>query len=327
MSDITKKIISSILCLAAIIIINFFLPRLMPGDPVLMLTGQNEESISAAQYQSFEEKLGINYPVSIQFKNYLVNLFSGDLGYSYHYNDTVANLMKNRIPNTLQLAIPSILLASILGMFLGCTMGYTKKQRLDKSVTTAFIIINAIPSFLLAMVIVTFFAFKLRLFPLGGLNSIVVPHHAILAFGDRIKHLILPISTIVLLSLPPKYMMVRNTVKSATKEKYVLYAKARGISSFRIKFVHIFKNVCPPFITLVGLNLAFVISGSMITEIIFSINGMGELLYEAAIYRDFPTLQGCFFIISIIVILANILTDITCVMVDPKQRFGFYESN
>jgi peptide/nickel transport system permease protein len=235
--------------------------------------------------------------------------------------------MLSRIPNTLQLAIPSIFLAAFLGMILGCTMGYTNNHRLDKGVTTAFIILNAIPSFLLAMIIVTCFAFKLRLFPLGGLNSIIVPANPFLAFVDRIRHLVLPVITIVLLSTPPKYMMVRNTVKNAVKEKYVLYAKARGLSSFRIKFVHIFKNVCPPFITLVGLNLAFIISGSMITEIIFSINGMGELLYEAAIYRDFPTLQGCFFIISIIVICANVLTDITCVMIDPKQRFGFYENN
>lgn len=326
MRIIIKKTISSILCLMVITLVNFALPRLMPGDPVLMLTGQNEEAISKAQYEIFRQKLGIEDPIAVQFKRYGENLLHGNLGYSYHYNDTITNLMARRIPNTLQLALPAIVISSLLAVLIGCTTGYQKNRKLDTGMTTGLIIINAIPTFLLAMILVTFFAFRWKLFSLGGLNSIIVPSNRLGALLDRINHLVLPVLTITLSSFPAKYLMVRNTVSGAKDDKYVMYARARGLSENRVKFIHIFKNICHPFITLVGLNLGFIISGSMITEIIFSINGMGGLMYEAATFRDFPTLQGCLFVTAVIVIFFNIITDLICVTVDPRQRYGAYDS-
>ena len=326
MRTIIKKTISAFLCLLVITLVNFALPRLMPGDPVLMLTGQNEEAISKAQYEIYRQKLGVDDPLTVQFGRYGNDLLHGNLGYSYHYNDKISHLMAGRIPNTLQLALPAIVISSVLAVLLGCTAGYQKNKKLDTGVTTGFIIIHAISTFLLAMILVTVFAFRLRWFPLGGLNSIIVPSNPIGALADRLIHLVLPILTITLSSLPSKYLMVRNIVSAAKDEKYVIYAKARGLSENRIKFIHLFKNICPPFIALVGLNLGFIISGSMITEIIFSINGMGGLMYEAATFRDFPTLQGCLFVTAAIVILFNIITDLICVAVDPRQRYGAYDS-
>ncbi len=318
---------ASILCLVVVIILNFLLPRLMPGDPVLMLTGIDEQAISQAQYDSYKEKLGLDRPLIEQFGRYIADLFSGDMGYSYHYNDTVANIMAQRVPATLQIAIPTIILSSLLALFLGYITGYRRNSKLDTFVTSSSIVVHAIPSFLLAMIMVTVFAYQLGWFPLGGLSSIKVPDSAFLAFLDRLKHLVLPVITLTIVSVPAKYLLLRNITAAARDDKYVIYARARGLSEKRIVFVHILRNTVQPFITMVGLNVGFIIAGSMIIETIFSINGMGTLIYQATSSRDFPTLQGCLFITALAVVIANIITDIICVAIDPKVRYGVYESD
>ncbi len=327
MKQTTRRIVASILCLVVVIILNFLLPRLMPGDPVLMLTGIDEQAISQAQYDSYKEKLGLDRPLIEQFGRYIADLFSGDMGYSYHYNDTVANIMAQRVPATLQIAIPTIILSSLLALFLGYITGYRRNSKLDTFVTSSSIVVHAIPSFLLAMIMVTVFAYQLGWFPLGGLSSIKVPDSAFLAFLDRLKHLVLPVITLTIVSVPAKYLLLRNITAAARDDKYVIYARARGLSEKRIVFVHILRNTVQPFITMVGLNVGFIIAGSMIIETIFSINGMGTLIYQATSSRDFPTLQGCLFITALAVVIANIITDIICVAIDPKVRYGVYESD
>jgi peptide/nickel transport system permease protein len=322
-----RRIVTSILCLVVVIILNFLLPRMMPGDPVLMLTGIDEDAISQAQYEMYKEKLGLDRPLIEQFADYISDLSGGNLGYSYHYKDTVANIMAQRVPATLQVAIPTIIISSLCALFLGYITGYRKNSKLDTLLTSSFIVVHAVPSFLLAMIMVTVFAYHLGWFPLGGLSSIRVPDSAFLAFLDRLKHLVLPVTTLTIASVPGKYLLLRNITAAAKDDKYVIYARARGLSEKRIIFVHILRNTVQPFITMVGLNVGFIIAGSMIIENIFSINGMGTLIYQATSSRDFPTLQGCLFITALAVVIANIITDIICVAIDPKVRYGVYESD
>lgn len=325
MNHMVKKIITGFLCLFLIVTINFFLPRLLPGDPVLMLTGMDEDAISEAKYKSYKERLGVDRPIGEQFVDYIKDIIKGDLGYSYYFNDDVSNIILRRIPNTLQIAIPTVILSSIIALIWGSIAGYRENKLLDNISTTTAIIINAIPGFVLAMFMVTVFAFKLRIFPLGGLNSINIPEGILPAFLDRVRHLILPVITLTIASVPGKYILVRNTVAAAKKDKYVMYAKARGISEIRVIFAHILKNICGPFITIVGLQIGFIISGSMICETIFSIKGMGSLIYQATASRDYPTIQGCLFVTALAVVIATIITDILCISIDPRVRSGIYE--
>ncbi|SCJ58982.1 Glutathione transport system permease protein gsiC [uncultured Clostridium sp.] len=325
MNHMVKKIITGFLCLFLIVTINFFLPRLLPGDPVLMLTGMDEDAISEAKYKSYKERLGVDRPIGEQFVDYIKDIIKGDLGYSYYFNDDVSNIILRRIPNTLQIAIPTVILSSIIALIWGSIAGYRENKLLDNISTTTAIIINAIPGFVLAMFMVTVFAFKLRIFPLGGLNSINIPEGILPAFLDRVRHLILPVITLTIASVPGKYILVRNTVAAAKKDKYVMYAKARGISEIRVIFAHILKNICGPFITIVGLQIGFIISGSMICETIFSIKGMGSLIYQATASRDYPTMQGCLFVTALAVVIATIITDILCISIDPRVRSGIYE--
>lgn len=321
-----KRILTSLICLFLIILFNFALPRLMPGDTVLMLVGMDEDSVGEEQYEYYAEKTGANRPVYEQFWDYLRGIFTGDLGYSYHHNTPITELIAKRLPNTLQIALPAVFLSALIAMVLGCFMGMKKGSPLERGVTVVQIIVDAIPGFLLGLLLLIAFAFQLKLLPMGSLNSIRVPEEPLLAFWDRVKHLILPVMTIVIGAVPAKYLMVCNTVAMQRNEKYVLYARAKGLSDTRIVFQHIFPNICQPFLTMVGMNMGFVVSGSLVIETIFSIKGMGSLMAQAISARDYPVLQGCLFVSALVIVAANLLTDILCVMLDPKVRWKVHEA-
>ncbi len=320
--DYAKKIIFSFVCLIVVVVLNFFLPRLMPGDPVLMLVGGDEDLFTKELYDFYFHKLGLDLPLGQQFLMYLKDLFSGNLGYSYQYGDSVAKLIAERIPTTLQIALPSIFISSFLALWLGMNAGYKKNSFLDKTLTTTSIILNSVPTFFMALILMIVFSFKFRIFPFGGLNSIIIPESPIKAFGDRLLHLFLPILTLVIVSTPSKFLMMKNTTAIAMDEKYVLYAKSRGISNSKIKIKYIFRNICQPFITMVGMGFGRLFSGSLVIEMVFSIPGMGMLMSSSISKRDYAVLQGCLFLMAIMVIFANLITDIICILSDPKSLHG-----
>ena len=327
MKSALRQSVSAVICLCVVIALNFFLPRLMSGDPVLMLTGLDEDVVvTQERYDMHYEMLGLSDPVHVQFWRYLKALASGDLGYSYHHNAPVSELISERIPNTLRIAVPSLLISSALAMVLASFAGAKKNSPGDAAMTGFSIILNAIPGFLIAMVLVSVFSYSLGWTPFGGLASVNPPQGGAAEMLDRMRHLVLPVATLTLSGFPGMYLVLRNQVAAAANEKYVLYAKARGISPARVRLVHIFRNVCQPYITLVGLNVGFVLSGALIIENIFTIRGMGQLMMRAISARDFPTLQGCLFVTALAVILADIVTRFICVLIDPKVRYGVYET-
>ena len=255
-----KKIVTSVICLAVILVFNFALPRLMPGDTVLMLVGMDEGVVSADEYAFYAEKTGANKPLLQQFSEYLLGVFRGDLGYSFHHKAEVSQLILRRLPATLQLALPAVILSTVCI----CCAG--------------------------------------------------------------IWHLILPIGTLVLGSVPPKYLMLCSTVARQREEKYVLYARSRGMGEAKIAFTQILPNICQPFLTMVGMNMGFLLSGSLVIENIFSIKGMGSLMMQAVTARDYPVLQGCLFVSALMVVLFHLLTDLLCLLLDPKARCKRHEA-
>jgi peptide/nickel transport system permease protein len=322
MKQTLRQLISAIACLGVIIVVNFFLPRMMPGDPVLMLTGLEDDLVSQAEYDMYREKLGLDEPAAVQFGRYVASLLRLDLGYSYHYKRSVGSMIAERIPNTIRIAVPAVILSSLLAMLLATYTGSKNGGIGDTSITSILIILNAVPGFLVCMLLITVFAYHLGWLPFGGLASA----HAQNAFADNLRHLVLPVVALSLSALPGKYLILRNQIAASTEEKYVLYARARGISETRIRYVHIFRNVSQTFVTMIGLNVGFVLSGSLIAESIFSIRGMGQLMTGAIAARDFPTLQGCLFVSALAVVAADIITRFICLAIDPKVRLGVYEA-
>ena len=319
-----KKIVTSVICLAVILVFNFALPRLMPGDTVLMLVGMDEGVVSADEYAFYAEKTGANKPLLQQFGEYLLGVFRGDLGYSYHHKAEVSQLILRRLPATLQLALPAVILSSLIALALGCLMGMKKGRPVENAVTGMQIALDAVPSFLLALLLLALFAFRLGWLPMGALNSLRVPEGG--ALRDRIWHLILPVGTLVLGSVPPKYLMLCSTVARQREEKYVLYARSRGMGEAKIAFTQILPNICQPFLTMVGMNMGFLLYGSLVIENIFSIKGMGSLMMQAVTARDYPVLQGCLFVSALMVVLFHLLTDLLCLLLDPKARCKRHEA-
>ena len=215
-----------------------------------------------------------------------------------------------------------MLLSTVIGLLWGLRCGYKKGSSFEKISTTFQIIVNTMPTFLIALVLMILFCFRQRWFPYTGLNSAGVAPGTAAYLLDRMRHLILPVLTLTIAAAPSRYLLMRNTVSQVTEEKYVLYAKERGLSDHKIKFGYILKNIAQPFITMVGMSVSTCIGGSLVVENIFSIGGMGSLLSDAVYTLDYPLMQGILFVTTSIMTISIVVSDVICILIDPKVRFG-----
>lgn len=320
MSKYIRHILIALTAFLAIIIVNFALPRMLPGDPVFLLTGFDAEVLSRELYDSYYTALGLDKPLAEQFGDYLADVFGGGLGFSYRHNADVASLIADSLPATLQIVLPAIVISTLLAMWTGLTAARRPRGIADTAMTASAALLGAVPTFLAGMIMVVFFSFTLGWLPYGNLNSPGVDPGTIKGFFDRIAHLILPIATLTLATTPSKYMMIRSNAEKASEEKYVLYARSKGVDGNRLSFRHIFPNVGQPFLAMTGLNLGAMLGGSVVVETIFSVNGMGMLVSQAVGDLDYPTLQGCLTVISAFILGVTVLTDIVLILADPEIR-------
>ena len=223
MKKYRKNLILALVCFLIVIVLNFFLPRLLPGNPIAYLTGFSEEDMTPAQAAYYRQALHLDEPVFAQFGNYLRSLFDGTLGCSYKKETTVSALIGQRLGYTLQITLPAVVLSTALGLLWGLHCGYKKGSVLDKLSTTFQIVINTMPTFLIALVLMILFCFRQRWFPYTGLNSAGVAPGTAAYLLDRIHHLILPVLTLTIAAAPSRCLLMRNTVSQVTEEKYVLY--------------------------------------------------------------------------------------------------------
>ena len=322
MKKYRKNLILALVCFLIVIVLNFFLPRLLPGNPIAYLTGFSEEDMTPAQVAYYRQGLHLDEPVFAQFGHYLRSLFDGTLGYSYKKETTVSALIGQRLGYTLQITLPAVLLSTVIGLLWGLRCGYKKGSGFERISTTFQIIVNTMPTFLIALVLMILFCFRQRWFPYTGLNSAGVAPGTAAYLLDRIHHLILPVLTLTIAAAPSRYLLMRNTVSQVTEEKYVLYAKERGLTDHKIKFGYILKNIAQPFITMVGMSVSTCIGGSLVVENIFSIGGMGSLLSDAVYTLDYPLMQGILFVTTAVMTISIVVSDVICILIDPKVRFG-----
>ena len=306
-----------IMTLFLVVTVNFSLPRLMPGDPVITMLGQDAAAISGAEFSELRKKHGLDKPLPQQYSTYWRSLLRGDLGYSYHYRQPVTKIICQHLSWTLTLLGPVVIFASLLALLLGMTAGWKAGSCLDGLLTGGSLIIYSLPPFLISMVLLLLFSFKLQLFPLGGLSSgsgNSVSAHA----ADTVWHLALPVTALTLSSASSMLLVMRNSTVKQRHEDYITYAMVKGLSPWRILIVHLLRNACLPLLSLIALHIGFIVSGALVVEIVFSINGMGTLLYEAAAYRDYPLLQGCLLVLTLFVMAANTLANAAYGIIDPR---------
>lgn len=312
MPTLYKKIIRYVMAFIAIITLNFLVPRLMPGDPIINLLGE-DLSLTENQLEQLREEFGLNRSLGQQYLGYWKNIVTFDLGYSYHYNRLVSEVIGNRIRWTLLLVGPSIVLGAIGGTVLGAFSGWKAGTSRSKIGSSLFLVIYSVPPFFLALLFLYLFAFKLRLFPLKG-------YYGTGTIFDIAWHLFLPVIVLSLFTLARNFTIMRGSVLQERSRLYVVYAKAKGLANRTILTRHVFGNASLPLITLIALDFGFIFSGALFVEIIFSMNGMGTLLYDAINALDYPILQGAFLIIGVMIICANILADIIYSLIDPRVR-------
>ena len=308
-----KKLLRYLLALYIILTFNFLIPRIMPGDPVTNLLGE-DYTVDTERIETLKAELGLDKPLFIQYINYWADILSLNLGYSTHFHQKVTQVILSRLLWTLGLVVAAILLASIFGTTLGALSGWAKNDIKNKSATSFFLAVYCTPPFFLSLVLLYFLSFKLGLFPLKGFYDAGT-------LGDIIWHMALPVFSLSLFLAARNYIVMRGSVIQEKGKFYVLFARAKGLFGRRILFSHVFKNAFLPVLTLVALDFGFIFSGALFVEIVFSLNGMGTLIFDALLSRDYPVLQGCFLIITVMVVAVNFAVDILYSFIDPRVKW------
>ena len=317
-----KSMLTALVCFLIVVLLNFVLPRLLPGNPIAYLSGFAEEDMTPAQVQRYTEALHLNESLPRQFLHYLRSLADGTLGYSFKKEAVVSELIRGRIGCTLQITLPAVVLSTVLGLVWGLSCGYRRDGLRDRLSTSALLVLNTVPGFLFALLFIILFCFRRRWLPYTGLSAPGMAQGVPGFLADRLRHLLLPVLTLTLGALPSRYLLMRNTVAKAAEEKYVLYARERGLSDLTIQYRYILKNIAQPFITMVGMSVSLCVGGSLVIENIFSVSGMGKLLTDAVYTLDYPLMQGILFVTTGIMVVSIVLSDLLCILIDPKVRWG-----
>jgi peptide/nickel transport system permease protein len=312
MSGIARKILRYSASFMLIIVINFILPRLMPGDPVKNLLGE-DVYVSEQTIEELKTELGLNLPLYKQFTSYLSNLLHFDMGYSYHLHAPVAEILLAKMGWTLMFVGVAVIIGCLLGSILGALAGWKPEGKTNNFISFIFVVLSCIPPYFLALVCLYVFAFKLEFFPSKGFYD--TPE-----IGSILYHLFLPTFVMSVFSASRNFLVMRGSVIQEKEQLYALYAKAKGLNDTGVLFRHVIKNASLPIITLLALDFGFLFSGALFIEIIFSLNGMGLLIYNAILGKDYPLLQGAFLVIALTVLLANMLADVLYALIDPRVR-------
>jgi peptide/nickel transport system permease protein len=306
----------------AIITLNFFIPRIMPGDPFTFVSSE-EDSVATLYSEEEIARLrayhGLDKPVLVQYRDYLFKLVQGDLGYSIYFHDPVLKLVLGRIGYTLPIVLVSLFLSCLLGCLLGCTSALRRNGLFDK---IAYIVVTAfsqIPAFLVGIFLLFVLAGKLGWFPLSGAVTPFVEYgHWFEKLNDIVRHALLPVLALALSHLGQYYLLSRNSMLFVLTQDYMVTARAKGLSRTRILYIHALKNAILPIITRLFLSLGAILGGAVLIENVFNYPGLGTLMRQSITFRDYTLLQGIFLFFALLVLTMNLLADVIYRRLDPR---------
>jgi peptide/nickel transport system permease protein len=309
-----------LLVIVLTVMLNFALPRMMPGSPLVFLAGEDVGFLSPEQRHQLYSLYGLDQPQWRQFLTYAANLARGQLGYSFQRGRPIAHMIGERLPYTLLLVGTALILATLAGALLGALAAWRRGSALDLGSLGVVMLFESVPSFWLAMIFIAVFAAGLGWFPVFGAGTAGIALAGWPLLVDRARHIALPLATLTIITIPGIYLIMRYSMLAVLGEQYIATARAKGVSERAVLRRHAVRNALLPVATVFMLNLGFIVSGATIVETVFSYPGIGRLLYEAVLNRDYPVIQGTFFIITVSVIAANILCDLLYPLIDPRVR-------
>lgn len=310
------------LVLLAALTLNFFLPRLMPGNPLRFLAGEEVGLLSPEEIAAVQARYGLDRPLFEQYLTYLGNMLSGQWGYSFQLGKPVIDAILERLPWTLLLVGSSLLVATFFGIIVGAIAAWHRGRLLDTTALTGSILVDALPTFWLGMLLIAIFAVEFRWFPIFGAMTPWGPKSGWPYVVDILRHLVLPATTLTLASLSGTFLVMRYAMLDVLGQDYIRTARSKGVNERWVLLKHAVRNALLPVSTVVFLNLGFLIGGATVIETVFSYPGVGTLLYQAVLNRDYPVLQGAFLMLTISVIAANMLSDAVYPLLDPRVRKG-----
>ncbi|WP_073030755.1 ABC transporter permease [Desulfosporosinus lacus] len=309
-----------------IITLNFMIPRLMPGDPFTFLSAEEEGQVfisySQEQIDKYKAYYGLDKPLPVQYGNYLVNLCRGDIGYSIYYNVSVLEMIGKRLLWTVGIVLGAILISTAAGTVMGCFSAWYRDSLLDKLLYFLMITISEIPAFLVGILLLFILAGQFGWFPLfGGMSSFAQYDTSLERAKDILHHAFLPVLTLSLTRVGGFYLLSRNSMLEVLAKDYMRTARAKGLARVRIIFRHALKNALLPVITRVFLSLGAMFGGAVLVENVFSYPGLGRLMREAVMLRDYVLIQGIFLFVAILVLTMNLLADTVYKKLDPRVNY------
>ena len=307
----------------AAITLNFFIPRMMPGDPASIMFANFRGKLKPEALEALKQTFGItDAPIFSQYLDYITHLFKGDLGVSIAYfPQPVSSVIISGLAWTLFLVGISLILSFAIGTIIGMYIAWNRDERLDSILPPGFALLSAFPYFFTAMILLYVFGFKYGWFPIRhAYSSDLTPEFSIPFIMSALYHAFLPASTLVFMGIGGWMLQMRNNMITTISTDYISFAKARGLSERRIMFYYAAKNAILPIITSFGMAIGFALNGAILTEIIFSYPGQGYILFEAVKSQDFQLMQGIFLTITLSVLAANWIIDILVLVLDPRTR-------
>ena len=312
------RLLAALPLLVLVVIVNFSLIQLAPGDPATILVG--DYPAPPEYLEEVRQQFGLDQPLVIQLGRYLGQVARGNLGYSFANRQPVLDLVLARLGATLKLTGTAILLASVVGVGLGVVAARARGTALDGGIQVISLAGYAVPEFWLGQILILVFAISLGWLPSQGAGSLRAPQEGFAAFTDSLRYLILPAVALSFRYLALIARMTRASLLEVLSADYVLAARARGASEGTVLFVHGLRNAAAPVVTVIGYNLGFILAGSALVETVFGWPGIGRLLFESIAKRDYPVMTAILLLISATVVVANLVTDILNASLDPRVR-------
>ncbi|MDX9850082.1 MAG: ABC transporter permease [Anaerolineaceae bacterium] len=316
---IAKKLLYALLTILVVLIFNYLLFRVLPGDPLAMM--MRNPRATPEQIEAVKKLYGLDQAWYVQFFTYFKHLVEGNLGISFVYKAPVAKVVASKIlPTVLMVGLAEII-AILIGILIGVVAAWKRGTKLDVWTLGFSLVTYSVPTFWLGMILVVLFCVQLRLFPTSGMltpgKNFVSDWAKMVDLG---RHLVLPVLTMSLVLIGEYALTMRNTLIDVLSEDYIITARAKGFRERYILLKHALPNAMLPMITIIAINIGFVVAGAIQVETIFSWPGLGRLMYEALGARDYPLLQGVFLLVTISVVLANVLADISYAYIDPRVK-------
>lgn len=314
-----KRILVACAIVLFVVLLNFTIIKLAPGNPAQIMAGFDNPSQELID--ALTVKYGLDQPFHVQFFKYITTLLKGDMGDSYLYNQPVFSLICERIGASLLLSGVSAVLAVLLGGGIGLYAGKNHGKPLDRCFSGIAYVLNSMPSFWVGMMLILIFASSFKLLPTQGMVDMRAGYTGFAHVLDVARHMILPCATLVAVQIPAYFRITKSSVMQVMAEDFITTFRVTGMSERKIFIKYVLKNAILPVITVFGINLAYVVAGSTLIEIVFSWPGIGVLMYRSILMRDYNVLMGVYLIIAVSVAAIMIVMDLIYAWLDPRIRY------